>query len=49
MAEPQFELRPALTYATHDGVALAGDLYLPKRPAGACDHRRAWRRLATAV
>jgi acetyl esterase/lipase len=30
MAEPAFELRPALTYATHDGVALQGDLYLPK-------------------
>ena len=30
MAEPAFELRPALTYATHDGVTLAGDLYLPK-------------------
>ena len=30
MAEPAYELRPALTYATHDGVALAGDLYLPK-------------------
>ena len=24
MAEPAFELRPALTYATHDGVALQG-------------------------
>ncbi len=30
MAEPVFELRPALTYATHDGVTLQGDLYLPK-------------------
>jgi acetyl esterase/lipase len=29
MAEPAFELRSALTYATHDGVALQGDLYLP--------------------
>jgi acetyl esterase/lipase len=26
----EFETRPGLTYATHDGVALAGDLYLPK-------------------
>lgn len=26
----QFETRMGLTYATHDGVALAGDLYLPK-------------------
>jgi acetyl esterase/lipase len=24
------DLRPGLTYATHDGVALQGDLYLPK-------------------
>ena len=31
MTEPAFELRPALTYATHDGVALQGDLYLPKK------------------
>jgi acetyl esterase/lipase len=30
MAEPAFELRPALTFATHDGVALQGDLYLPR-------------------
>jgi len=33
MAEPAFELRPALTYATHDGIALQGDLYLPKTGA----------------
>lgn len=26
------ELRASLTYATHDGTALAGDLYLPKGP-----------------
>jgi acetyl esterase/lipase len=26
---PSIETRPGLTYATHDGVALAGDLYLP--------------------
>jgi acetyl esterase/lipase len=26
----EFETRPGVTYATHDGVALAGDLYLPK-------------------
>jgi acetyl esterase/lipase len=31
MAEPAHELRPALTYATHDGVVLEGDLYLPKK------------------
>jgi acetyl esterase/lipase len=30
MADPAFELRSALTYATHDGIALQGDLYLPK-------------------
>jgi acetyl esterase/lipase len=29
MARPAVELRSALTYATHDGVALQGDLYLP--------------------
>ena len=27
---PEIEIRPGLTYATHDSVALAGDLYLPK-------------------
>src|SRR5712675_938746 len=27
---PEHDLRSALTYATHDGVALQGDLYLPK-------------------
>lgn len=32
MAAATVELRSALTYATHDGVALQGDLYLP--PAG---------------
>ena len=26
----EFETRPGVTYATHDSVALAGDLYLPK-------------------
>src|SRR5580692_5008121 len=30
MAAPALELCSALTYATHDGVALQGDLYLPK-------------------
>jgi acetyl esterase/lipase len=29
---PEHDLRSALTYATHDGVALQGDLYLPKIP-----------------
>ncbi|HEY2135484.1 MAG TPA: alpha/beta fold hydrolase [Xanthobacteraceae bacterium] len=28
----EHDLRSALTYATHDGVALQGDLYLPKIP-----------------
>jgi acetyl esterase/lipase len=28
--QSQIETRMGLTYATHDGVALAGDLYLPK-------------------
>src|SRR6266545_4905795 len=27
---PEHDLRSALTYTTHDGVALQGDLYLPK-------------------
>ena len=27
---PEIEIRPGLTYATHDSVALGGDLYLPK-------------------
>jgi acetyl esterase/lipase len=26
----EHDLHAALTYATHDGVALQGDLYLPK-------------------
>src|SRR5216684_5433990 len=26
----EVDIRPGLTYATHDGVALLGDLYLPK-------------------
>ena len=30
MADPAVELRSALTYATHAGVALQGDLYLPR-------------------
>jgi acetyl esterase/lipase len=46
MAEPAFELRSALTYATHDGVALQGDLYLPKSggdvPALVAVHGGGW-------
>lgn len=29
-ASEKADIRPGLTYATHDGVALQGDLYLPK-------------------
>ena len=53
MAEPQFELRPALTYATHDGVALAGDLYLPKAagpaPALIAVHGGGWQQGARSA
>jgi acetyl esterase/lipase len=31
-SSPEHDLRSAVTYATHDGVALQGDLYLPKGP-----------------
>jgi acetyl esterase/lipase len=34
MADAGFELRSALTYATHDGVELQGDFYLPKTRGG---------------
>ncbi len=47
MASDNFELRAGITYATHDGVALAGDLYLPKgRGTVPGAGRGAWRRLA---
>jgi len=43
---PEIEIRPNLTYATHDSVALGGDLYLPKRPgphpALVCAHGGGW-------
>jgi hypothetical protein len=46
MAEPAFELRSALTYATHDGAALQGDLHLPssrgKVPALVAVHGGGW-------
>src|SRR6266702_1874235 len=46
MADPAVELRSALTYATHDGVALQGDLYLPKTrgsvPALVAVHGGGW-------
>jgi acetyl esterase/lipase len=32
MTKPSFELKKNLTYATHDGVELTGDLYLPAGP-----------------
>src|SRR6266446_4058976 len=34
MADAAFELRSALLYATHDGVELQGDFYLPKERGG---------------
>jgi acetyl esterase/lipase len=53
MAEPAFELRPTLTYATHDGVALAGDLYLPKAagpaPALIAIHGGGWQQGARST
>jgi acetyl esterase/lipase len=53
MSEPAFELRPALTYATHDGVALAGDLYLPKAsgpaPALIAVHGGGWQQGARST
>jgi acetyl esterase/lipase len=53
MAEPAYELRPALTYATHDGVALEGDLYLPKgagpAPALIAVHGGGWQQGARST
>jgi acetyl esterase/lipase len=53
MAESAFELRPALTYATHDGVALEGDLYLPKvagaAPALIAVHGGGWQQGARST
>jgi acetyl esterase/lipase len=53
MAEPAFELRPALTYATHDGIALQGDLYLPKgtgpAPALIAVHGGGWQQGARST
>ena len=46
MADAGFELRSALTYATHDGVELQGDFYLPKTrgsvPALVAVHGGGW-------
>jgi acetyl esterase/lipase len=53
MAEPAFELRPALTYATHGGGALQGDLYLPKAagpaPALIAVHGGGWQQGARSA
>src|SRR5262249_57222584 len=46
MADVAVELRSAFTYATHDGVALEGDFYLPERrgsvPALVAVHGGGW-------
>jgi acetyl esterase/lipase len=53
MAEPAFELCPALTYATHGGGALQGDLYLPKAagpaPALIAVHGGGWQQGARSA
>jgi acetyl esterase/lipase len=53
MAEPAFELRPALTYAIHDGIALEGDLYLPTSrgnvPALVAVHGGGWQQGARSA
>ena len=53
MTDPAVELRSALTYATHDGVALQGDLYLPKMrgtvPALVAVHGGGWQQGARSA
>jgi acetyl esterase/lipase len=53
MADAAFELRSALTYATHDGVELQGDLYLPKTrgsvPALVAVHGGGWQQGARSA
>ncbi len=53
MADPAVQLRPAVTYATHDGVALQGDLYLPKSrgsvPALVAVHGGGWQQGARST
>jgi acetyl esterase/lipase len=53
MADPAVELRSALTYAIHDGIALQGDLYLPKTrgsvPALVAVHGGGWQRGARSA
>src|SRR5258705_4600159 len=50
---PGHDLRSALTYATHDGVALQGDLYLPKGagpfPALVAVHGGGWQQGARSA
>src|SRR5439155_26114419 len=52
-AEKLGELRPGVTYATHDSVALAGDLYLPKGagpfPALVAVHGGGWQQGARSA
>jgi acetyl esterase/lipase len=49
----EHDLRAALTYATHDGVALQGDLYLPKgagpHPAVVAVHGGGWQQGARSA
>jgi len=53
MAAPAVELRSALTYATHDGVVLQGDLYLPETrasvPALVAVHGGGWQQGARSA
>jgi acetyl esterase/lipase len=53
MADAAFELRSALTYATHDGVELQGDLYLPRTrgsvPALVAVHGGGWQQGARSA
>ena len=50
---PEHDLRAASTYATHDGVALQGDLYLPKGagpfPALVAVHGGGWQQGARSA
>jgi acetyl esterase/lipase len=53
MTSPEHDLHAALTYATHDGVALQGDLYLPKgagtHPALVAVHGGGWQQGARSA
>jgi acetyl esterase/lipase len=53
IGSPEHDLRSALTYATHDGVALQGDLYLPKGagpfPALVAVHGGGWQQGARSA